>query len=112
MKRNAGQGTGNGLSAKGEHKVGDTLAGVGHAIASVEQRVEKVLVDAEHKVETAISNDVDHTIRDMNKIERGIGVFGRVHPNVWMVIQVLAFVVFVALLLAAQAHFGQNRIAR
>ena len=112
MKHNAGQDAGSGLSAKGEHRIGDTLAGVGHAIASAEHRVEKALVDAEHKVEAAISSDVDHTIRDMNRIERGFGVFGRVHPNVWMVLQVLAFVGFIALLLAAQAHFGQHRVSR
>ena len=92
MKHNAGQDHWYGPLVQAEQKIGEALAVV------------------EHKVEEAISRDVDHTIRDLDKVEKKFERFGRVHPRVWWWVEVLCFVGFFALLLAAQVHFNQNKM--
>jgi hypothetical protein len=92
MKHNAGQDHWYGPLVQAEQKVGEALA------------------SAEHKVEAAIAHDVDDTIRDLSRVEKKLERFGRVHPRVWWWVEVVLFVGFFAVLLAAQAHFSQNKM--
>ena len=92
MKQNSGQEHWYGPLVKAEHKVGEAL------------------VSAEQKVEKAISHDVDHTIQDLDRVEKKFNQFGRVHPRVLWWVEVLAFIGFIAAMLVAQVHFNQSKM--
>lgn len=79
-------------------------------LVDAEQKVGQALVSAEHKVGEAISKDVDHTIRDLDRVEKKFERFGRVHPRVWWWVEVIVFVGFFVALLAAQMKFNQSKM--
>lgn len=79
-------------------------------LVKAEQKVGEALASAEHKVENAISHDVDNTIRDLDRMEKKFLRFGRVHPRVWWWVEVVTFVGLFALLLAAQMHHNQQKL--
>lgn len=79
-------------------------------LVEAEHKVGQALLSAEHKVEEVISNDVEHTIRDLDRVEKKFERFGRVHPRAWWWMEVVAFVGLFVLLLAAQMHYNQDKM--